>query len=276
MNHSENPFHPIKAVAIDLDGTLLAPDLSISAENIAAVEELHANGISIIIASGRHHISILPHARKLPQVEWIVSSQGAFTADLDCLTVLYDNHLPRDEAASIIETGQNSGYSIIVYARQGIFTLNEGEWIEYYRGLAGITPQLASKQEVLEEAIFKVVLLDSEERIDAALQIPEIRDWPRYKVRSLKNICEFAGLGTSKAKGLVPLLDHLQIPSSALATFGDAPNDVPMFEISGFSVAMDHAWEEAKAAARAIAPPGDPATSFARAVQLLKTTQLPT
>ena len=270
MSKPDKPFHPIKAVAIDLDGTLLGPDLTISADNVSAIEELHDHGIQIILASGRHHISMLPYARKLPQVEWMVSSQGSFAADLDAKTVLYDSHLPTEQADSIIRTGQDNGYSIIVYARNGIYTLNQGEWIDYYIGLAGITPRTATREEVLEESIFKVVLLESEKRIDDALQIPEIRDWPLYKVRSLKNIYEFAGEGTSKGQGLVPLLKRLGLQQSELASFGDAPNDVPMFEISGFSVAMEHGWEEAKKAAHAISPPGDPATAFARAVQLLK------
>ncbi|MDA1001699.1 MAG: HAD hydrolase family protein [bacterium] len=65
-----SPFHPIRAVAIDLDGTLLAPDHSISAENIAAIEAMHAAGVEIILASGRHYLSMLPYTRRIPQVRY--------------------------------------------------------------------------------------------------------------------------------------------------------------------------------------------------------------
>ena len=41
------------AVAIDLDGTLLDDDKVVSPENIAALRELHKNGVRIVLASGR-------------------------------------------------------------------------------------------------------------------------------------------------------------------------------------------------------------------------------
>jgi hydroxymethylpyrimidine pyrophosphatase-like HAD family hydrolase len=41
---------PFRLAAIDLDGTLLGPDKTISPENIAAVDRLHQNGVTVIIA----------------------------------------------------------------------------------------------------------------------------------------------------------------------------------------------------------------------------------
>ena len=265
-----NDFFPFKAVAIDLDGTLLSHDLTISEANLAAIDDLHASGLEIILASGRHHISMLPFARQLPQVKWMVSAQGAFASDLDRATILYDNHLPTDKAASIIDIGLNNQYSIVVYAKTGIFTLNENQWIDYYIQLSGVKPTLTNKEAILNESIFKVTFIGSEERIEAAKDLLEIQAWDLYKVRPLKKIFEFAGRGTSKGHGLKPLLAHLGIEASQLATFGDAPNDIPMFEIAGYSVAMDTGWKEAKAAAHAVSPVGPPESAFARAVCMLR------
>jgi Cof subfamily protein (haloacid dehalogenase superfamily) len=268
VNRSD--FHPFKAVAIDLDGTLLSHNHTISEANHAAINELHASGVEIILASGRHHISMLPFARQLPQVKWMVSSQGALTSDLDRKTVLYDNYLPADKAATIIDIGLGHQYAVVVYTKNGIFCLNEGEWTDFYVQLSGIKPTLISRQEILNEFIFKVMIIGPEERIEAAEDFAGIQAWDLYKVRNLKNIFEFAGLGTSKALGLKPLLAHLGIGVSQLATFGDAPNDIPMFEIAGYSVAMDTGWEEAKAVAHAVTPVGPPETAFARAVTMLR------
>lgn len=270
MPSTLNDFHPFKAVAIDLDGTLLSHDLTISEANLTAIDELHASEVEIILASGRHHISMLPFARQVPQVKWMVSAQGAFASDIERATILYDSHLPTENAASIIDIGQNNQYSIIVYAKNGIFSLNENEWTDYYTQLSGVKPTQTNKKEVLKQSIFKIAFIGSEERIDAAENLPKIQAWDLYKVRSLKNIFEFAGLGTSKAHGLKPLLAHLGIEASQLAAFGDAPNDIPMFKFAGYSVAMDTGWEEAKAVAHAVSPVGPPEFSFARAVGLFR------
>lgn len=276
MPETLNDFHPFKAVAIDLDGTLLSHDQTISEANLAAIDELHTSGLEIILASGRHHISMLPFARQLRQVKWMVSAQGAFASDLERETVLYDSHLPTDKAASIIDIGLNNQYSIIIYAKSGIFALSENEWTDYYTDLAGIKPTLTNKEAILNESIFKVSLVGSEEQIEDAKDLPEIQAWDLYKVRPLKNLFEFAGSGTSKGHGLKPLLAHLGIEASQLATFGDAANDIPMFEIAGYSVAMDTGWKEAKEAAHAVSPAGPPESAFSRAVSMLREQTNPT
>lgn len=270
QNKPTNSYHPFKAVAIDLDGTLFDHDLSISPENRAAIEDLHANGVHIILASGRHQISMQPIARSLPQVEWMVACQGAFTSKVDFSETLYDCHLNAEQIAYALDVGVKHGYSTIAYAKSGLYTLGESEWTDYYQKLTGMIPEIVSRETILNGTIFKVILLDSKERIDQALQLPEVIAWPEYQVRSLENIMEFAGRGTSKAHGLKPLLNHLGIEAAELVTFGDAPNDIPMFELAGFSVAMSNAWPEAKRAAHAVSPEGPRASSFARGVALMR------
>jgi Cof subfamily protein (haloacid dehalogenase superfamily) len=265
-----NDFHPFRAVAIDLDGTLLGQDHTISEANHAAINILHASGVELILASGRHHVSMLPFARQLPQVKWMISAQGAFASDIDRETILYDSHLPTDKAASIIDIGLEQGYSVVAYTKNGIFTVHEDEWTDFYVQLSAVKPTLTSREAILNDSIFKVMIIGTEERIKAAEDLPGIRAWDLYKVRNLKNVFEFAGLGTSKAHGLKPLLAHLGIEASQLATFGDAPNDIPMFKFAGYSVAMDTGWEEAKGAAHAVTPVGPPESAFARAVGMLR------
>jgi Cof subfamily protein (haloacid dehalogenase superfamily) len=270
MSLTLNDFHPFRAVAIDLDGTLLGQDHTISEANHAAINILHASGVELILASGRHHVSMLPFARQLPQVKWMISAQGAFASDIDRETILYDSHLPTDKAASIIDIGLEQGYSVVAYTKNGIFTVHEDEWTDFYVQLSAVKPTLTSREAILNDSIFKVMIIGTEERIKAAEDLPGIRAWDLYKVRNLKNVFEFAGLGTSKAHGLKPLLAHLGIEASQLATFGDAPNDIPMFEFAGYSVAMDTGWEEAKAAAHAVSPVGPSESAFARAVSMLR------
>ncbi|MCH6258855.1 HAD family hydrolase [Puniceicoccaceae bacterium K14] len=270
MKSSENPFHPIKAVAIDLDGTLLDHDLNISPENKAAVEELDSHGIHIILASGRHHTTMLPFAKQLPNVEWIVSGQGSFTANRDLSKILYNCYLAPEDASRIIDLGLENEYSVIVYSSTDIHSLSTGKWAEYYENLAGVSPQSTSKEEVLQMDILKVALVDTEERISTAMTLPTVVNWKHYCVRSLKNLLEFAGSGTSKANGLKPLLGHLGLQASELAAFGDAPNDIPMLQYAEHSVAMTHAWPETKVAAKHISPDGPQETSFSRAVAMLK------
>ncbi len=265
-----SPFHPIRAVAIDLDGTLLAPDHSISSENRAAIEAMHKAGVEIILASGRHYVSMLPFARSLPQVRYMVSAQGAYASDVDNKRTLFESHMPTADADAAIAFGLEKNLSIVVYTGAGIRTLSSGKWIDFYAQLAGLEPTFTTHQEVLKEHIFKVVYFESSERLDEVQEDPFLRDSQLYTVRSMDNIYEQADPKTSKAAALKPLIAHLGIDASELATFGDGNNDTPMFEFSGFSAAMDRAWSGPKAAATLVAPDGPPETSFARAIQAMQ------
>ncbi|MBC2606154.1 HAD family hydrolase [Pelagicoccus albus] len=271
---SQNPastFHPIKAVAIDLDGTLLSPDHTISEENRAAIETLHASGVEIILASGRHYQSMLPYAKSLPMVRYMVSAQGAYASDVDNSQTLYVSHMPTDDADAAITFGEEHGLSIVVYTAAGLFTLSKGKWIDFYASLAGLDPTFTTHEEVLKEHIFKVVYFGEEEKLDEVQQLDFLSKSQLYTVRSMTNIYEQADPKTSKAAALKPLIEHLGIQASELATFGDGNNDIPMFEFSGFSAAMDRAWDGPKAAATLVTPDGPPESSFARAVQAMQT-----
>ena len=263
-------IHPIKAVAIDLDGTLLSPDHSISPENRAAIEELHANGVEIILASGRHYVSMLPYGRSLPQVCYMVTAQGAYTCDVDNTDTIHETHMDPSDAANAIDFGLEQGLSIVVYSVVGIHTLSVGKWIDRYNRLAGLESIRSTKEEVLAHAVFKVSYFDSEERLDEIQEHPFLKESKLYTVRSMPNIFEQANPVTNKANGLAPLLARLGLDPQQLATFGDANNDIPMFEYAGFSAAMDRANPNVKAAATLSPPDGPPENSFARSVDAMK------
>lgn len=265
-----SPSHPIRAVAIDLDGTLLANDLTISAANLAAIEELHAEGVHIVLASGRHYTSMLPFARQLPQVKYMVSAQGAYASDVENVTVIHESHLPSADTLEAIRFGLERGLSVVVYTARGIFTLSEGEWIDYYAQLAGFAPTPITQEAIVHESIFKVVYFETEARLDEIQQEAYLTETALYTVRSMKNIFELANPKTSKRSALEALIKHLDVAPEQLATFGDGNNDIPMFQLSGFSAAMDHGWPDAKKAATLVVPEGDPSESFARGVAAMR------
>ncbi len=270
-SQSTSPFHPIRAVAIDLDGTLLAPDHSISEENRAAIAALHEAGVEIILASGRHYQSMLPFARSLPEVRYMVSAQGAYASNVDNKQTLFESHMPTADAAATIAFGLENKLSIVVYTVTGLYSLTPpSRWLDYYTKLAGIPPTPTTPEAVLKESIFKVVYFESSERLDEVQRAPFLRDSQLYTVRSMDNIFEQADPKTSKASALKPLIGHLGIEAAELATFGDGNNDIPMFEFSGFSAAMDRAWNAPKEAATLVTPDGPAETSFARAIQAMQ------
>src|SRR5271169_3832854 len=72
----------LRLIAIDIDGTLLNPEFKISETDLATLRRVHAQGIEVILVTGRRHTFALPIAQQLGFDLWLISSNGAVTRSL--------------------------------------------------------------------------------------------------------------------------------------------------------------------------------------------------
>lgn len=265
MTNIKTP-HQFKIAAIDLDGTLLSPDLKISNSNLQALRTLHERGIQIVIASGRHYLSVRPILEALPEVEWIVSFQGGEVSNRERTEILERRFMQKAEVELVVEQGLKIGLSPLVYEAYEVFTiLDHDDNIAFYEKLSGLTPRQISRPALKQTNVFKVLWLGTEEQISAANATPPVSGIER--VRTHQRIVEFMPGTVSKASGLQILATHLGISASEVVAFGDADNDISMFKWAGVSVAMAHGWPIARQSATMIAAAGAPETALARGIE---------
>src|ERR1700722_18307391 len=111
-----------KLAAIDLDGTLLGPDLKISPENLQALSALHDRKIELAIASGRHYLSVRLILQSLPEVQWTVSFQGGEVSDRDRKEILARHFMDPAQVGLTVDQATHLGLTPVVYGIDGIFT----------------------------------------------------------------------------------------------------------------------------------------------------------
>lgn len=258
---------PLKLAAIDLDGTLLGGDHQISAENREAVEKLVAAGMEVVLASGRHHLSMQPYARQLPGVRWLVSAQGGEVSDVAREQVLERHFLTRAQLAEVIAMLRRREMSALFYAAEGILTDSPtNDSLAFYATLSGNEIHRVTTKELMERSVFKVVAAAAEADIDRLIASPEAIALELQRVRTHRRFFEFMPRGVTKASALATLAAHLGLEARNVVAFGDGDNDVPMFQWAGSSFAMPHGWPSAKEHARYVGPEGDPDSALARAV----------
>ncbi|MBB5351691.1 hypothetical protein HNR46_001930 [Haloferula luteola] len=260
---------PLKLAAIDLDGTLLSPDKTISAENLAALQQLREAGLEIVVATGRHITRIGSIMPFVPDARWVVTCQGAAAHSLQKGESIHSVHLTPEEANLILKTGEQLGFSCIIYAEDQVRTLGKGPFIDFYGAYAGGMPQASSPAELEGLRIHKLIWLGEEGRIDGLPELPEVKAIPLYQIRTHEWIYEFLPRQASKAVGVAAVADLLGIKAEEVVAFGDADNDIPLFQWAGHSFAMPHGMPTAREAAHEIAPVGPPESAFARAVATL-------
>jgi Cof subfamily protein (haloacid dehalogenase superfamily) len=260
----------LRLAAIDLDGTLLSPELTISAENRRAVAKLQAGGLEVALASGRHHTSIKPFALELPGVRWIVSVQGGEVSDVTRKIGLSRTFLSHDRVAAVRAIQQELGIVAMYYSPDEILTdSGPTEEAEFYTHLTGLRPRQVPPTDLVQAAIYKVVWIATPVVINSILEDPRVAAVDVQTVRTHLRLFEFMPKEVSKASGLATLAKHLGITADQAVVFGDADNDIPMFEWAAESFAMAHGWPSAKQRARRIAPAGPSDSALARAVDML-------
>lgn len=259
---------PYRLAAIDLDDTLLGPDKRISAANADAVHDLRRRGVRVVLASGRRHENMLRYHRELGLDGAIVSAQGALVKEADTGEVIFARFVPAAPAAEVLADGTARGVSQNFYRDDGVYVREKTPWTDLYQRRTGSELVVyGDLNRLAGESPQKIIWVMDAREVERLFPVMEGRYAGRlYVTVTDPEYLEFIAYGVNKAVGLAALAARYGIAREQVVAFGDGHNDVDMLRWAGLGVAMDHGRETAKSAAGLTAPPGDPETSFARAV----------
>lgn len=259
----------IKLVAIDIDGTLLDPEGELGMDNLEAVRGLRARGLEVVLASGRSHHNMMPYHQVLELTSPLVSSQGAVVKDWDG-TLRASCHLPFSTVRTLTEAGRQAGLSVLHYREEGVYLERPNELTEFDSTRNHDPQRLLPDLLAAESAVNKLMWLGDPKVVSGLVrQSQEIFCGRADVVATDPGYLEFLPKGVNKAAGLDLLCRERGLERSQVAAFGDGNNDVQMLSWAGVGVAMDHATESARSAARLVAPAGAPGSSLARALSMV-------
>ena len=265
---------PFRLAAIDIDDTLLGTDARISDANARAVELLQSRGVQIVLASGRSHANMLPFHRELGLPHGpILSAQGAVVRDsFDGVVWSARVHSP-SMVATLTQRGRALGFAVQHYGLDEVLVDSTSPWIDYDQSrnvqahrvvpdlLGGAIDDIVKVMWLGDPVAIGAVL--AEARRDFGTSATVIPTDPPY--------LEFAAPNTNKSMGLIAITERLGIKPEQVLAFGDGTNDVEMLSWAGLGIAMSHARDAAKQAARMVAPAGEHNSSLARAIVLALT-----
>jgi Cof subfamily protein (haloacid dehalogenase superfamily) len=263
---------PFRLAAIDLDGTLLGPDKTISPENIAAVDRLHQSGVTVIIASGRRHQNSVRFQRQLRLSGPIIACQGGLIRDGESGNVIEAHFLPQSVTRQIIGEAEKRDIQVIYYHLDHLYVAERNnQWVHLYEARVGERAEILPNLEQLDgRRALKLVWYGDPEILNKIR--PEMSAHYGEKVDILsteRENLEFMPRGINKATALAKVAAELGVRPDQVLAFGDGENDVQMLAWAGMGVAMSHGSQAAINAAKRVSPKGPPETAFARAVDAL-------
>lgn len=245
---------PIVAVASDFDGTILKDNTQLPPPRFfEAVHELFKQNIPFIAASGRQYANL----RHLLSP---IADQISYIAENGCLVVhqgkvVHKRTIDRSLAMELIRDmlSQPGGELLISGENTGYTVTSNQEFITLLLEKIHYRMTLLTDYEQIPEDILKMSIYWKE-------GIPPLPEkWFHEKYDSLLQVADggngwldFNPLGSGKGQALEVLAEHMQIPISQIAAFGDNENDLSMLQKAGIGYAVSSARPHIKAMADAV------------------------
>lgn len=239
-----------RALALDLDGTLLNSDGQLSAENQLALKKLKEKGVEIILASGRMTPTILPFCHQLNFPLTVISYNGSKLLSYlpnSPAQVHISHHLSSEAIQEILNLCQNWGYFANIYENEDLYGYHVHEdysFKEFYANQTGSIYKLTTNQlkELPTSNITKILIISPTGQRDAIYrQVSSTLKIPVQIIKSQPEYVEFTRLGVTKAKTLGEFLASKNIPSQECMAMGDAENDLEMLNYVGYGIAVKNA-----------------------------------
>jgi Cof subfamily protein (haloacid dehalogenase superfamily) len=250
------PADSLRLIAIDIDGTLLNPEFQISETDLATLRRAHAQGVEVILVTGRRHTFALPIAQQLGFDLWLISSNGAVTRSLAGET-FHRDLLPEPTCRNLVRVMQEfRGQTVLTFDSNGpgtivIERLDELEasiqrWLEknmqYIQFVVPIENALTTDP---VQAMFCGPVADMQRVLQVlggcGLPITVLRT--EYPGRDL-SIVDVLNAGCSKGHALERWTNYRGITREQVMAIGDNYNDIEMLAFAGHPFIMGNASEE--------------------------------
>ena len=244
---------PMQWVFVDLDGTLLRPDQTISAPVADAVRRLKER-VPVSIATGRERLETIRFALDLELSAPQICDGGAIIFDMPDGDVRWSQPLGRPAVEAVMEALKSTGCLFFATHPDGAYTNLRSEVAE----LPWVTTDPQDAQGVAFTRISALDLSDQEAR-GLTLELG------RLGLHSARAYLPYNGLWAvdfthphvNKGTAVARVAAGAGVDLGVCVAIGDSHNDLSMLQAAGLAIAMEGAPPEVIAAADHIVPSVD-------------------
>jgi len=264
------PRLPVRLLALDIDGTLVADDLVLRERTREAVRAAVRRGVNVSIVTGRMASSAWIFAETLGLRDPIVAYQGALIRSMPepdsgrrrdggppFGRLLLHTPLPADVAREAIRWCRDHGLDPHVNHLERFVIRADDPMADDYSTFLGARAHLVP--DILESVVRPVtkIIAMAEAGIPAAALDPARAYFAGRAEVTLSHprFLEFVAPGVSKGRALRWLARRSRVPLAQALAIGDQWNDLEMIVAAGHGAAMPSAPPGIRAVARYVAPP---------------------
>jgi Cof subfamily protein (haloacid dehalogenase superfamily) len=223
--------------AIDLDGTLLRGDGSLSERTRAA---LQATPLEIVLVSARGPRGVREVADAAGLEGTAIASNGGMVLDLRDQSIRRIRAIETDVAIRLVETLRERLPGILFGIERESFAHEHG--FSAWNWTPPPDTRIGDALELLDEPPTKLILRHHSHELEVvAAAAREILGDAASVYISGEWVVEVSAAGVNKAAALAEVCEELTVEPQHVVAFGDHLNDLPMLAWAGHAVAVENA-----------------------------------
>lgn len=242
----------IKAIFIDIDGTLTNSKREVTTVTKEAIKRIINMGIKVVICSGRGNKYVQNKAKEANTSEYIITSNGAQIYDFNERKALYQKGIEKDTLKNIVQFINDKKIGCIIncptirYSNKYLKRMMDPEELKF------------NNFDEINDKIFLQLVVET----DNYNSMKNIMDYiDKYKDIHVLNISrnyikgittdnkyyiDVNNIDVNKGNAIAEFLKIFNISKDDALCFGDHINDTDMFYACKYKIAMGNANEELK------------------------------
>ena len=249
----------IRLLVSDVDGTLVQPDKSLSPSTAAAAARVQAAGVMLAIVSARPPRGISWIAEALHLTAPLAGFNGGTLLAPDG-AVIRQQTVPAPAIRTALDLFARRGVDAWLFtADEWLLTNPAGPRIDLERRTVRFMERVVPDLSPYVDQAGKIVgVSDDYDKLAAVeAELQTLLDGAATAHRSQKYYLDVTHPDANKGNAVRALAAHLGVDLADVAVIGDMENDVPMFLVAGFAVAMGNASPAVQAKAAAVTGAND-------------------
>jgi len=238
----------------DMDGTLVTPEKTLTPRTVAAVAKLAQAGIGFSLISARPARGMASAAEALKVSLPIAAFNGGAVIAPDG-AVLSARRLSAELSRAAFALLAEHGADAWVFADNEWLILNPNvPKIAREQRSVGFGPTLVDNFDAVIDRIDKIVGVSDDLPLLQGAEADAQARWGHQATigRSQPYYLDFTHQDANKGGGVTALCEHIGVPLSRTAVIGDMFNDVSMFKLAGYAIAMGQAPQAVKDQAQTV------------------------
>ena len=245
-----------KAVFLDMDGTLLHSDHSVSESTIRTIRTLTDKGIWVILVSARPLNAVLPtfHEIGIPDVFPIITLNGSYIVEK--AQPIFQATIDLPTVVAVAEQVRPFKATIAYYLQKEWYSEVDDAWTEHEQKIMDVRIKVGPLAELVRDWAARGIAPNKMMVMSEPPAIAEIQQHLRSIYDGQLNIypskptyLEVMDKLGSKSNAVKFVSERLKLDPSEIVAMGDNYNDIEMIKFAGMGVAMGNAPDDIKAIA---------------------------